>query len=177
MAFYLGATEVINDSANLVASVSGNVLQVVSHTTTNSTSGNFGTTSSNPSTSNGIQYTTFTFTPVSSTSKILITSSNLSLYENSNVADTFYMAAYYDTTRIAISYCPNRNTSYRDYKNMSYQSFNQVFDSWGTSQKTIQVRVGAAGANATDLVVNRDTDYPNQHGNPEVTFTLVEYQP
>lgn len=174
MAFKIGTNEVIDNSGITTGTIGGTVVQTVSHTTLFSASGNFGG-STNPGPSSGTQMTAFNFTPVNPNSKILITSSNVTIYENANSSDTFWMAAFYDSTRAAISYTPVRFTSFSaGGENVSVHSFNNVFDSWGTGQKNIQIRVGADGA-GNSMVCNRDTAYPQQHDNPEIVFTLIEF--
>jgi len=163
MAFYVGSTEVFDSSANYMGTLpSGNVIQIVNHmaTAAEAMSGSLGA-SQNPSYTDGTSYTTFTFTPKSATSKLWLFSNTMSLYESTNYDNSFWVAAFYDTTRIQWVHVPSKYESYSNALNITYLRLNQKFNSWGTSQKTIDIRVG--GFNSVDnMHCNRDFLYPSE---------------
>ncbi len=149
------------------------IVQVVSSQTTNSPTGTFGG-STNPTSTSGTLYHSFNFTPRFSNSKLLLQSTNLLMGEYSNVGDEFFMAAFYDTTRVAMVVPSSPAMASRDSLNFGFYSFNNVFNSWGTTEKTISIRIGSAGA-GTSMYANTNYQY-NLFGteNRVMSFTIME---
>ncbi len=77
---------------------SGHIIQVKNHKTT--TRGSASVTGASPAYNTGASYTTFTFTPHKSTSKLLLTSTTINVQESSNSGDNPWLCAAYDTTLI-----------------------------------------------------------------------------
>jgi len=151
----------------------GSVLQVVSSQTINSFSGTFGG-STNPTSTSGILYHSFNFTPKFSNSKLLLQSTNLIIGEFSNVADEFFMAAFYDTTRVAMVVPSTPAMSSSGSLNFGFYSFNNLFNSWGTTEKTINVRIGGSGSGGS-MYANTNYQYNNfGSDNRVMSFTLME---
>ena len=161
----------------LVASanaVSGSVIQVVSTTTNAQLSGNLGATT-NPTSTSGTSYVTLSFTPKLATSKLFLTTSAVAMEETSNDGDDFWLAAFYDTTRIA---CVSGSPQYIHFSsnlNMGFYSLNVLFDSWGTSAKTIDFRVGSS-ANGSSMRLNYNEIGMNS-GARNYGFTVMEITP
>lgn len=158
---------------------SGSVIQVVQHKTTArsqiSASGNSTVTATS-----GTQYTSFTFTPSFATSKLLLLSSNILIGEYLNNADCLYMSATHGgDTLIGSVMCYSGYSHWASGFDTAFVSFNHLFDSWGTSTRTISIRVGAT-SNPSYIAVNYPnaaTEYANQFNSPnqhEVTFTILE---
>jgi hypothetical protein len=155
----------------------GSVIQVVNHVTTSraviSQSG--GTTITSTS---GGQYASFSVTPLSSTSKLMLLSSTFFIGERSNASDAIYAAAFYDTTLIGSVLNYSSFGHWAGNHDSSFVSFNHLFDSWGTTAKNIVIRVGAGGSST--MAVNHPNwtdDYTSQFNSPnrhQVTFTIME---
>ena len=156
-----------------LGNVNNSIIQVVSSDTTNSLTGTIGA-STNPTSTSGTLFHSFNFTPKFSNSKILIQSTNVIIGEYANAQDEFFMAAFYDTTRVAMVVPTVPYASALNSYNFGFYSFNNVFNSWGTTEKTISIRVGA-GSSGGSMYVNTNYYY-NQFGsdNRVVTFTLME---
>ena len=152
---------------------SGSVVQVVASQTTNTLAGTFGG-STNPTSTSGTLFHSFNFTPKFSNSKLLLQSTNLVMGEQSNIGDEFFMAAFYDTTRVAMVVSTAAYVHFSNNLNLGYYSFNNLFDSWGTSQKTINIRVGSAGTGGS-MYANSDGNH-NFFGssNRVMSFTIME---
>lgn len=154
--------------------IPGSIVQTVASVSTNSLTGTLGG-ASNPTSTDGTQFHTFNFTPKFANSKILLQSSNVVMGEYANATDEFYMAAYYDTTRIAIVAPTAGHASFAAGYNVAFHSFNHMFDSWGTTSKTIQVRVGSYASNVGSMYVNTNYYYNSfAAGTRNVSFTLME---
>jgi hypothetical protein len=173
---YLGRSWVWNgvawDAPSSGSQFLNRIVQVVSSQTTNSITGTFGG-STNPTSTSGTLYHSFNFTPRFSNSKLLLQSTNLLMGEYSNVADEFCMGAFYDTTRVAlvVATAPAMATS---SLNFGFYSFNNLFNSWGTTEKTINIRIGGS-AGGGSMYANTNYQY-NVFGsdNRIVSFTLME---
>lgn len=152
----------------------GSIIQVVSSVSTNTLSGTLGG-ASNPTSTDGTQFHTFSFTPKLSNSKLLIQSSNIIIGEYANTSDEFYMAAYYDTTRMAIVGATPQYASFANSYGYATHAFNHMSDSWGTTTKTVQIRVGSTASNVGSLYVNQNYMYNGfASGIRNVSFTIME---
>jgi len=149
------------------------IIQVVSSDTTSSLTGTIGA-STNPTSTSGTLFHSFNFTPKFSNSKILLQSTNVIIGEYANAQDEFFMAAFYDTTRVAMVVPTVPYSSAASSLNFGFYSFNNIFNSWGTTQKTISIRVGAASS-GTSAFVNTNFFY-NTFGSPNrvVSYTIQE---
>lgn len=149
----------------------GHVVQVQSVTVNTVLSGTLGA-STNPAYNSGTSYTTLSFTPVFSSSKLWLTTSPICIEETSNIQDDFWLAAFYDTTRIA---CCSGSPSYVHFAtnlNVGWYSLNVLFNSWGTSTKTIDFRIGA-GSTGTNMYVNNSYNSMDTSAR-NYGFTVVE---
>ena len=160
---------------------SGTAIQIVNHSTTNRTNPTI--TAADPITAtSGAEYTTFNFTPKLATSKLLLTSSTLLFGERSNVGDTMIAFATHGGDTIIGSWCNYAGYDAWDgYRDMTFGTFNHLFDSWGTSQKAISIRCSLHSGNQ-QIGINYPTgnntyftqfNSPNRH---EVTFTMTEFK-
>ena len=157
----------------------GSIIQVVNHVTTSRMSQNTSGATDISATS-GREYTTFNFTPKFANSKLLLTSSTFMFGEGNNISDGYVAFATYGGNTIIGSVC-----NYSGYDHWSgahdtaFVSFNHLFDSWGTSQKAISIRVQSNGGTPT-MRVNYPTGsntYVSQFNSPnrhQVTFTMTE---
>ena len=160
---------------------SGTAIQIVNHSTTNRTNPTI--TGADPITAtSGAEYTTFNFTPKLATSKLLLTSSTLLFGERSNVGDTMIAFATHGGDTIIGSWCNYAGYDAWDgYRDMTFGTFNHLFDSWGTSQKAISIRC-SLHSGTQQIGINYPTgnnnyftqfNSPNRH---EVTFTMTEFK-
>ena len=96
--------------------------------------------------SSGYQLFNTAFTPKYSTSKIIIQTSNVLVEEQSNVGDWGWLAAWYDSTNVALVFGSPNNENFEGNKFFTYLNLNHTFDSWGTTAKNIHIRAGTNGA-------------------------------
>ena len=160
---------------------SGTAIQIVNHTTTNRFNQQVNGATDITATS-GAEYTSFNFTPKLASSKLLLTSSTFIFGERTNSSDGHVAFATYGGDTIIGSVC-----NYAGYDHWTgaldttFVSFNHLFDSWGTSQKAISIRVQFNGSNpytAVNYPTGSNTyaaqfNSPNRH---QVTFTMTEFR-
>lgn len=166
-------------TVTLPTGVGGKILQVVQSTSTTALSGTLGG-GTNPTSTQGTSFHTFNFTPVSASSGLFLWSSNIAIYETSNANDVYYAAAYYDTNRICVNYTPVRYSSWGGSLNAVMISVMGRTASWGTTQKTITIRVGAGNGSGSSSIVNYDNSYFNQHNGVNgsaIQFFVMEVAP
>jgi len=160
------------DAASIAAP--GTPIQMFQHSTNATLSGTLGF-NNNPNSTHGTSFTTFNFTPKRSDSDLYVWSSPVAVYETSNVADQSFISAWYDTTKVALNYVPIKYSSFNSALNAAALCLFGKISSWGTTQKTITVRVGMNGGSA---IVNYDNEYSSQHGgqngNNYVYFNMME---
>ena len=155
----------------------GHVIQTKNFKTTNRMSVSI-TGSSTPSHASGASYFTFQFTPQLPNSKLLLTSTNLSVNQPSNVGDNIYATASYDTTLIGSVLSEIGYTHWRDALDATFVCFNHLFDSWGTTEKTIDIRVGINGTETINCNKRSASAYDNiSAGFHEQCFTVMEIAP
>ena len=130
----------------------------------------------------GAEYTTFNFTPKLASSKLLLTSSTFIFGERNNISDGHVVFATYGGDTIIGSVC-----NYAGYDHWTgaldttFVSFNHLFNSWGTSQKAISIRVqfnGSTPITAVNYPTGSNT-YASQFNSPnrhQVTFTMTEFR-
>lgn len=166
MAFKIGNDIVIDANGNVPSTTLGpaNVLQVVNHIAPNKEglSGDLGGANP-PDYTDGTSYTSFSFTPKSATSTLWLFSSTASQYEGPvNELNDMYLAAYYDTVTIQVAVAPTPYYIWNSALDIHFVKLNQTFSSWGTSQKTIDIRVGRLGGGSSNMHFNRDFQYSQQ---------------
>ena len=160
---------------------SGTAIQIVNHSTTTRTNPTI--TGADPITAtSGAEFTSFNFTPKLANSKLLLTSSTLMFGERSNVGDTMIAFATHGGDTIIGSWCNYAGYDAWDgYRDMTFGTFNHLFDSWGTSQKAISIRCSLHSGNQ-QIGINYPTGnntYFTQFNNPnrhQVTFTMTEFK-
>jgi len=150
------------------------IIQVVNHKTT--TRGSAAVTgSSSPNYNTGASFTTFTFKPHKASSKLLLTSTTINVQQPANVGDNMWLCASYGTTLIGsvLSYMSWNHWS--GAKDATFVSLNHLFDSWGTTQQTIDIRFGS---NATETIKCNAPSATNYDNVPtqyhEQCFTIME---
>ena len=148
------------------------VVQVVGSKSTTSLSGSIGG-GPDPSSTAGTLFHSFAFTPKFANSKLLLQSSTITLGETGNNNNAYYVAAYYDTTRIGISVTGQFYGQFTNNLNSGIVSLNYLFDSWGTISKTINIRVGSENAAGATSYVNNNA-YSADVTVREVGFLLME---
>ena len=144
----------------------GSVLQVQTVTTNNRLAGTLGA-STNPIYNSGTSYVTLSFTPKMASSKLWLTTSPVMIEELSNSGDDFWLAAFYDTTRIG---CVSGSAFYTHFSgnlNVGWYGLNVIFNSWGTSTKTIDFRVGGGGGGGANMYIN--------YGNSSMDTSTMNY--
>ena len=163
-------TGTISSSATFPA---GHIIQVKNHKTT--TRGSASVTGASPAYNTGASYTTFTFTPHNSTSKLLLTSTTINVQQPVNVGDNPWLCAAYDTTLIGSVLSYTSWNHWKDNKDATFVAFNHLFDSWGTTEKTIDIRFGSNASETMKCNAPSATTYDNiatQYH--EQCFTVME---
>ena len=157
--------------ASLTGITTGKVLQMKSTYSDDVMSAS--TSGSPTSSSAGVEVWNLTFTPTSSTSKLLIQTSSVSVYEGSNNGDKAWLALWLDTTFQNAVSGNWHHGSFNSSLQGGFESLNQVVDSWGTSAKSIKVRAGMDGGGA---YVNGSsaTSYTGSSARIYMTVTEVE---
>jgi len=167
------------DTARMPA---GSVIQVVHHRTTDQT--RFTGVAPIPNGSDvgptdGVEYTSFSFTPKFADSKLLLQSSTILAGEDQNTHDELALFATYGGNTIiggAVNHSGFRHWHNSD--NTVFVSLNHLFNSWGTGTKPISIRFCTSGIATDVIVVNKRTDqtsFGSAFSNVrEVTFTLME---
>jgi len=122
--------------------------------------------------SSGYQLFNTAFTPKYSTSKIIIQTSNVISFENSNVGDWGWLGAWYDSTNVAMVYGTANNSCFNSNLGVSTLSLNHTFNSWGDTEKNINVRVGKDGAGVVLHMTNNYT--PSTPSAQTVGLTIME---
>ena len=135
----------------------GTIIQTYQHSTNATLSGTLGF-DNDPNSTHGTSFTTFNFTPKRSDSDLYVWSSPVAVYETSNVADQSFISAWYDTTKVALNYIPIRYSSFGSSLNAAGLCLFGKVSSWGTTQKTITVRVAIV---MVEVVMNVVTEYQN----------------
>ena len=151
----------------------GHVIQVKNHKTT--TRGSASVTGASPAYNTGASYTTFTFTPHKSTSKLLLTSTSVNVNEISNSGDVMWLCAAYDTTLIGSVVSYMSYVHWGGSLDATFVSFNHLFDSWGATEKTIDIRFGSNSSETMKCNAPSATTYDNiatQYH--EQCFTVME---
>ena len=169
------------DGLNESSMPAGSIIQVVNHSTTSRV--NPTPSPADPITAtSGSEYTSFNFTPKLANSKLLLTSSTLMFGERSNVGDTMIAFATHGGDTIIGSWCNYAGYDmWSGYHDMTFGTFNHLFDSWGTSQKAISIRC-CLHSGTQQIGINYPTGnntYFTQYNSPnrhEVTFTMTEFK-
>ena len=167
------------DGFNESSMPAGSIIQVVNHSTTSRV--NPTPSPADPITAtSGVEYASFNFTPKLSNSKLLLTSSTLMFGERSNVGDTMIAFATHGGDTIIGSWCNYAGyDTWAGYRDMTFGTFNHLFDSWGTSQKAISIRC-CLHSGTQQIGINYppgNNTYFTQYNSPnrhEVTFTMSE---
>ena len=160
----------------------GSVIQVYSKVSTNEYQGTVSGASGFADPGEGYLFETLSFCPKFNDSKILLQSSNVSVYEYSNGGDAFYMTAFVvDSGSEVIHANVQAGLGYEIFNN-NYNgqvlSFNNIFDASAFNGKTsdIHIRIGPVGQSThANVRINRDS-YSHSYANDRntVTFTIME---
>ena len=163
-------------SSNTVTGIGGTILQTVQHTTTNQLNGALGyTNGSAPTSTSGTEFTSFTFTPQSASSTLFLMSSTIAIGENSNVHDVHWAGAWAGTTRIIVNHNGLMYNRFAGNLDSGWLTLTGQISSWGTSQRTISIRVGNGASSGGSSAVNINTGYNSQStGARDVNFIMME---
>ena len=124
--------------------------------------------------SSGYQLFNTAFTPKHSTSKIIIQTSNVVMGEQSNSGDWGWLAAWYDTTNVAFVYGSPLYSHFSGNLNLMIHSLNHTFNSWGATEKNINVRGGMNGAGYILHQSSGASYYPTSPSTQTVGLTIME---
>jgi hypothetical protein len=157
----------------------GRIIQVVTSSTTSQLTGNLGgSNGAAPTSTTGTQFHSFNFTPLRSDSTIHLISSNVCVGETSNSNDVLWVAAFAGTSLITAQSSPTSYYHFGGSYNATWVNLCGSISSWGTSLRTISIRVGAGNASGNNIGVNIDDNYNSQTvGVREVNFRMMEVAP
>jgi len=160
----------------------GSVIQVYSKESSNEYRGSVTGAGGFADVGEGYLFETLSFCPRFSNSKLLLQSSNISLYEYANSDDTFFMSAYVvnsgsDTVQAVVQGTLGYEIFANNY-NGQVLSFNNIIDASVFNGKTsdIHIRLGSiAISGSASLSINRDA-YAASYNNDRniITFTIME---
>ena len=123
----------------------GSVLQVVTSSNTNSWANIAGVGGSNGGTSGaGSAVFSVSFTPVASTSTIIVTTNPIWVYEHANVGDYVWGNLYVDSVHKGAANRGANHSVAASGLNFGFIGFNNSMDSW-SGAKTIHCKVGMDG--------------------------------
>jgi hypothetical protein len=130
----------------------GTPIQIASGTATFS-SGNSGQTAGlgsavsgvTPAFNGGCVIASISFTPKSASSKLLIQTNNVAMWETANVSDHFYIWASNDTAGNVLTKAGAYLPIFGSGNHGAIINLNGTANSWGTSSNTISFRVGTTG--------------------------------
>ena len=160
----------------------GSVIQVYSKVSTNEYQGSVNGASGFADPGEGYLFETLSFCPKFNDSKILLQSSNVTIYEYANNGDSFFMTAFVvDSGSSVVHANVQGGLGYELFdENFNGQvlSFNNIFDASAFNGTTsdIHIRLGPIGQSSHNAVrINRDS-YSHSYSNDRntVTFTLME---
>jgi hypothetical protein len=136
--------QVVTGTANVTSGAEGTGYSLISNAA--------GTT---PAWNDGLQIASTSFTPKSSSSKILVMTNSVAMWERSNVSDHFYLWASNYTDGIVLVKSGQRLMNFGSgYHNGGIINLNGAFSSWGTSAKTISFRIGSTGGSSASFEWN-----------------------
>ena len=160
----------------------GSVIQVYSKVSTNEFGGTVSGASGFADPGEGYLFETLSFCPKFNDSKILLQSSNVTVYETANQGDSFFMTAFVVNSGSSVVHANVQGglgyEIFDDNFNGQVLSFNNIFDAsaFGGTTRDIHIRLGPIGqSNHTAVYINRDS-YSHSYSNNRntVTFTLME---
>ena len=160
----------------------GSVIQVYSKVSTNEYSGTVSGGGGFADPGEGYLFETLSFCPKFNNSKILLQSSNVTIFETSNVDDSFFMTAFVVDSGSSVVHANVQGGMGYEIFNNNYNgqvlSFNNIFDASAFNGATsdIHIRIGPIGQSShTAVRINRDS-YSHSYSNNRntVTFTLME---
>ena len=133
---------VIRGDDNFDTAINGKVLQVVTSSNTNQFANISGSGNSSGGTSGaGSAVFSVSFTPVASTSTIIVTTNPIWVYEHANVGDYVWGNLYVDSVHKGAANRGAHNSVAASGLNFGFIGFNNSMDSW-SGAKTIHCKVG-----------------------------------
>jgi hypothetical protein len=136
--------QVVTGTANVTSGAQGTGYSLVSNAA--------GTT---PAWNDGLQIASTSFTPKSASSKILIMTNSVVMWERTNISDHFYLwASNYTDGIVLVKSGQYLNTFGSGGQNGGIINLNGAFSSWGVSAKTISFRIGSTGGSGSSFEWN-----------------------
>jgi len=158
---------VIKGSDNFDSASVGKVLQVVSANVQASGS----IAGSTPNEGNGLLLYAVNFTPISSSSKIIVSTSSVLVQEIYNSGNKMWLGAWADQYQIGVNSATGHYLNFANYRNTAYHSLNHSISSWGTFSRSIKIRAG--GDNGT-VYVNLQAYSDYTASQRELGITIME---
>jgi hypothetical protein len=151
----------------------GSVLQVATDTLEGVISGSY--TTGVPSTiTNGTEIFSLSFTPTSASSTILVMTSTVSMVEDANVGDVWWLALWDGSTFVAANSATWTYTSFANSRNGIYHSLCHTYDAGSTSTRTISVRGGLNGGSTVHQYINGNSYLSYTGSSAKIQMTVME---
>jgi len=171
----VGATELASTldlsskTVTLPAGVGGKLLQIATDTFDSYVTT---TANGNPNIiTNGTQIFSVSFTPLFSTSTILVQTSTVSIEETVNSGDIPWLALWNGATFVSATSGSVLYNHFSGNLNMAHHSVNMSFSAGSTSARTIQVRAGINGGTAS---INGNSSYNYTGSERKIGMTVME---
>jgi len=129
-----------------------------------------------PSYNTGVTVGSVAFTPKYNNSTIMLHTSHMSMSEKSNIADDFRISAFADRALLGWRSSGVAYSAFAGNLNAAHFNLHLVFNSWGITTKTIQIRVDASGSSSASYTFNGKY-YNASAVTPPVQWYLMEFQP
>jgi hypothetical protein len=124
----------------------------------------------------GVTIGSVAFTPKYNNSTIILHTSHMAMSEKANIADDFRISAFADRSILGWRGSALGYSSFAGNLNAAHFHLHLVFTSWGTTTKTIQLRVDSSGSSQASYTFNGK--YNNASAvTPPVQWYLMEFQP
>ena len=167
-----------SNTVTLPSGTGGKVLQAVYHNSTDQLEGSLGgvAASANAGSTDGTQLTSFNFTPQSSSSRIVLISSNIGIGETVNSNNPMWIGAFAGPSRITVVHTSIYYGAWEGNRDSGYLNVSGSIDSWGTTQRTISIRAGACGSTVGgSMTVNKNSTHNSETaGERDVNFIMLE---
>jgi len=151
----------------------GSVLQVATDTLEGSMSGSYA--AGVPSTiTNGVEVFSVSFTPTSASSTILVMTSTVSMHEEANLGDAWWLALWDGSTFVAANSGTWNYLNFANNRNAAYHSLCHTYSAGSTSTRTISVRAGLNGGTGSQQWINGNSSAAYTGSSARTQMTVME---
>lgn len=123
---------------------------------------------------NGAQVFSLSFTPLYSTSTLVVVTSTVSIYESTNGGDACWLSLWDGSTFIQSNGGTWTSALFGGYYNGAYTSIVASYSAGSTSARTIQVRAGMNAGSGTTYINGQNAIYDYTGSRQRITMTVWE---